>query len=55
MNAEDSYPVYLKLYLLEHKKEGRVLFNLKEAVGDVIFLPDSCASTFPLQGIPVGG
>ncbi len=50
MDVEDSYPAYLKLYLLEHKKEGRVVLNLREAVGDVIFLPDSCVTGFPLQG-----
>lgn len=49
MDSEDSYPVYLKLYLLEHGKGGRVLFNRKEAVGDVIFLPDSCTLSVPLQ------
>jgi len=49
MNAEDSYPVYLKLYLLEHKKEGGVVQPQRGGRGCDL-LTDSCASTFPLQG-----
>jgi len=49
-NSEDSYPVYLQLYLLAHHDPTPVLFSRERAVGTVILFNDSDLHTLPLEG-----
>jgi len=49
-DSEDSYPVYLRLYLLGHHDATPVLFSRDKALGDIILVPDSAAYHLPLQG-----
>jgi hypothetical protein len=44
-----------RLYLLGQDQGGKMLFNRKEAVGDVLFLPDNYASSMSLKGYVAWG
>jgi hypothetical protein len=49
VDDEDVYPLYLRLFLVEHPEKGKVVFNGKTLSGDVLFLPDTMLS-LPLEG-----
>lgn len=49
-NSEDSYPVYLRLYLLAHHDSTPVVFSREKPIGTIILANDSDARRLPLQG-----
>jgi hypothetical protein len=50
-DSEDFYPDYVRLYLDGHGMHDRVVYSRKEALGEVIFLPDIYSpSPIPLEG-----
>jgi hypothetical protein len=53
--ADDYYPMYLRLYLVDHGSDGRVLWDKKKPVGDVIFLPAIYDSSFSKEGYVLWG
>jgi len=42
--------MYLQAYLIRRKEGGQVRFHRKEALGDIIFLPDRYQPFFSLEG-----
>jgi len=53
--SDDFYPMYLRLYLVEHHSGEGVLCNKGKAVGDIIFLPAVYDSYFPKEGYILWG
>jgi hypothetical protein len=50
MDSEDSYAIYLRLYLLLHGEKAPVYFSRTRALGDVIIVPDRLVKGIPLDG-----
>jgi hypothetical protein len=53
--SDDFYPMFLRLYLVEHNSSAGVLWNKGKAVGDIIFLPAIYESYFPKEGYVLWG
>jgi hypothetical protein len=53
--ADDYYSMFLRLYLVEHGSDARVLWNKEKPVGDVIFLPAIYDSSFAKDGYILWG
>lgn len=49
-HSEDSYPMYLRLYLFTHREKTPVIFSTNRALGDVILVADTTAARIPLEG-----
>ena len=49
-DSEDSYPMYLRLYLFTHGEKTPVIFSTDRALGDVILVADTAAGRIPLDG-----
>jgi len=50
MDSEDSYPTFLRLYLIEHGIGTPVLYSTHEALGEVILVSNVEESHIPLDG-----
>jgi hypothetical protein len=53
--SNDYYPMYLGLYLIEHRDGARVIRDRERAVGDVLFLPVIYRGNFERKGYRVWG